>query len=208
MPLILRYMRLSDVQEVVAIDRESFSTPWPARSYNYEIAESTHSYMVVLHSVPDRPGSEGRSLRRLIRGFTGSWETGGTLLAYGGLWKILEEAHISTIATHLAHRGKGYGEVVLAAMISKAIALEASYVVLEVRVSNTIAQNLYTKYGFTISDVKRNYYRDDNEDAYDMRLDLHTPGIIDNFMDRWARIQARIPFTDVYTTVPHPREKR
>ena len=36
---------------------------------------------------------------------------------------------------------------------------------LEVRVSNTVAKNLYHKYGFVIVGRRPRYYRDNNEDA-------------------------------------------
>src|SRR5690606_13930030 len=84
-------------------------------------------------------------------------ETKSIILAYGGLWQVVEEAHISTIATHPDYRGQKYGEIVLACMVKRAIMLKAEYIVLEVRVSNTVAQRLYKKYGFEIHGTKKNY---------------------------------------------------
>ena len=92
----------------------------------------------------------------------------------------------------------------LAGMLRRAIALNAAYVVLEVRVSNDVAQNLYHKYGFEIHGVKKNYYHHDNEDAYDMRLEL-THETIDNFNRQYADLRQRIQFKDQYSRTPHPR---
>ena len=50
-------------------------------------------------------------------------------------------------------------------MIEQGIGLGASMVTLEVRVSNTVAKNLYHKYGFVIVGQRPRYYRDNNEDA-------------------------------------------
>ena len=202
MSLNLRYMRTADVARVVSIDRDAFSTPWSPRSYAYEVGESTYSHMVVLER------SEARQVqgwRRLLRGLSGAEtkELVTEVIAYGGLWNIMDEAHISTIATAVEARGNGYGELLLAAMIERSITLDATYVVLEVRVSNTVAQNLYEKYDFEITDRKKNYYRDNGEDAFDMRLDL-TPETIPRFRERFAAIKARHPMTDFYTDSQRP----
>jgi [ribosomal protein S18]-alanine N-acetyltransferase len=201
MSLKLRYMTLADITQVVTIDKEAFLTPWSAQSYSYEVGESSYSYMVVLE---DNAPPTLTGWKRFIRSFNGSTPR-GTVVSYGGLWNIMDEAHISTIASRHDVRGKGYGEVVLAAMIRKSFLLGAAYIVLEVRVSNTVAQNLYRKYEFDVYDTKRKYYRDNNEDAYDMRLDLRDSGIRSRFEERYTAIQQRVPFVDQYTNTPRPR---
>ena len=71
-----------------------------------------------------------------------------------------------------AWRGRGIGELMLLAMLDRSIELGAHEVTLEVRVSNTVAQNLYCKYGFEVVGRRSSYYRDNDEDAVVMRLDL------------------------------------
>jgi ribosomal-protein-alanine acetyltransferase len=127
------------------------------------------------------------------------------VVGYGGLWRIVDEAHISTIATHPNWRGRGWGELLLAGMIRRSLTLGAAYIVLEVRVGNIVAQNLYRKYEFEIAGVKPNYYRNNNEDAYDMRLNLVDVGMIERFQQRFAALQARHQFVDAYSDVPPPR---
>lgn len=199
--LRLRYMTYEDIAQIVHIEQEAFLTPWSARSYAYEVGESSYSYMVVLENPAPRPLT---GWKRLIRSFNGKTPQ-GQIVSYGGLWNIADEAHISTIASHEDWRGRGCGELVLAAMIRKAILLNAVYVVLEVRVTNTVAQNLYRKYEFEVVDTKKRYYRDNNEDAYDMRLFLDKPGIHERFAARYAAIAARLPHDDLYTETPRPR---
>jgi len=204
MSLTLRYMRLSDIPEVSAIDRMAFDPPWSPRSYQYEVTESNYSHMVVLEktSDPDKPKS---SWRRIIGSFGMLPESDSVIVGYGGLWNIVDEAHISTIATHPQFRGRGWGEVLLAGMIRRALSLNAAYLVLEVRVSNVVAQALYKKYGFEIVGTKANYYHSNNEDAYDMRLYFHNLDTYRaTFEPRYEALLARHRFADQYTTVRPP----
>jgi [ribosomal protein S18]-alanine N-acetyltransferase len=190
-------MRAADIPQVVTIDQQAFETPWSARSYAYEIGESSYSYMVVLESQPDSPPLQGwrRFVANLSRNGSHS-----QILGYGGLWHIMDEAHISTIATHPDWRGQGYGDVLLLAMIRRSIALRAGYIVLEVRVSNTIAQRLYQKYDFEIFATKRRYYRDNNEDAYDMRLSLDDSERVTRLIRAYEAMKARRGIEDRYST--------
>lgn len=201
MSLILRYMRLSDIASVVNIDRLSFDLPWSARSYAYEVSESTYSHMVVLeYRVP----KQTQGWRRWLQGLNGNHDVESHIVGYGGLWHILDEAHISTIATHPDWRGRGWGEVILAGMIRRAVTLNAGYMVLEVRVSNSVAQNLYHKYNFETIATKPNYYRNNSEDAYDMRLDLTHAGIRAKFTQQYEQLRAIHNFQDTYTEFKPP----
>lgn len=204
MALTLRYMRLADVPTVVAIDRVSFGAPWSARSFAYEVSQSTYSHMVALELAPELPQQKG--LRRLTQFLNGTPPADPVVVSYGGLWHIADEAHISTIATDPAQRGHGYGELALAAMIRRALTLGSAYIVLEVRVSNTVAQNLYLKYSFQVVDRKANYYHNDGEDAYDMRLSFsEQPNYAAQFEQRYAALLTRYRVRDEYSAVTPPR---
>lgn len=216
MTLTLRYMQLDDIPAVVMIDTVSFDPSWSARSYAFEITDSNYSYMLVLEqtrtpAAPQRQhhdaGKRARRLGRWLRemGASVSAASGSEahevreIVGYGGMWIIADEAHISTIASHPQHRGRGFGELALMTMIRKAIAMRAAYIVLEVRVSNVIAQQLYTKYGFQIVDTKQNYYHVQNEDGYDMRLSLHNnDDYVRQFLVRYDETMAREGMIDVY----------
>lgn len=203
MTLTLRYMHTADIPEVVNIEQASFRPAWSADSYRFEINRSECSFMVVLEAASAQPMTGLRRLINRVRGKENDIQK-REIVGFGGLWKIEDEAHVSTIASHPTYRGKSYGEILLAGMVHRAIDLGAGYIVLEVRVSNTVAQNLYHKYHFDIVDIKRGYYQNDNEDAYDMRVEL-TPANRDKLLRLYAAVRQKVPFTDTYSTVKHPR---
>jgi ribosomal-protein-alanine N-acetyltransferase len=197
MNLTLRYMTLADIPQVVEIDRQSFDTPWSARSYAYEIEESGYSHMLVLEAEVVRPLNGWKRWLRPL-GIASQPTAQKTILGYGGLWSISGEAHISTIATHPHWRGRGLGEILLAAMIHRSLDLDAEYIVLEVRVSNRVAQNLYHKYEFQTVERRPEYYRNNNEDAYDMRLAPLDDAMRQRFYVRWQHLVDTYQITDHY----------
>jgi ribosomal-protein-alanine N-acetyltransferase len=208
----LRYMQMDDVPALIQIEAVSFPDSWSARSYYFEINESNVSHMVCLERLNDEtaPPLAKPALsvwRRWLHWGRPAPDPNPTavLLAYAGLWRIQEEAHISTIATAPQERRKGYGEILLLGMLNKALTLGAHYVVLEVRVSNIAAQALYHKHGFSIFETKPKYYHSDGEDAYDMRLDLKAEGMAERLRLAQVTAQSRLPHQDVYTDSPHPR---
>ena len=205
MTLTLRYMRPGDIGAVYAMEQVTFSPPWSQGSFRFEIEQSPVSHMLVLEDSVERPMIGG--WQRFLSALRGQNDAAihREIVGYADMWKIEAESHISTIATHSAHRGKGYGEILLAGMMRRALALKAQYTVLEVRVSNTVAQNLYRKYHFEIVDTKRGYYQNNHEDAYDMRVRLDNPAIVAELNRLYGMIQAKVPFEDHFSTTPHPR---
>jgi ribosomal-protein-alanine N-acetyltransferase len=165
-PFVVESMRLDDVPEVMAIERESFPLPWPERAYRYELSQNQNSHYVVLRptSEPDA-GHWWHGLRPVWRR-----KTCPKIIGYGGFWMIAGEAHISTIAVDPAWRRRGLGELLLWDMLNRAVPLEAFEATLEVRVSNQVAQNLYHKYGFERVGRRRRYYQDNGEDAWIMTI--------------------------------------
>ena len=103
------------------------------------------------------------STNRLAHYFIGRFED--RVVAYGGIWVILEDSHVTTLAVDPEYRGRRFGEVLLLKLIDEAIEREAAWMTLEVRESNTVAQALYRKYGFTTVTMRTGYYSDDNESA-------------------------------------------
>jgi ribosomal-protein-alanine N-acetyltransferase len=169
--VIMRPMTVDDIGEVVELDRLSFPTPWPARTYQYEIENNEHAFMLVLEhggaSLQPRRNGLWERLKRLVGTDTASPRR---LVGYAGCWYMADEAHISTIAVHPDWRGKKLGDLMIWCMVRQAFRRGSSMVTLEVRVGNTVAQNLYRKYGFEIVGRRKGYYRDNGEDAYMMTL--------------------------------------
>ena len=99
---------------------------------------------------------------------------------------MMDEAHITTIADHPGYRGRGIGELMLNTLVGIAYEIGARRVTLECRVSNTLAQNLYQKYGFVVEGRRRRYYSDNHEDAFVMG----TPLIISaDYRERFAELR-------------------
>jgi ribosomal-protein-alanine N-acetyltransferase len=170
-------MRLVDIEAVLDIDRLSFPLPWSASSYRYELTQNAHSYFFVAlapqsGAAAPRAGWRER-LSDLLRSSPEAAAPPRLVVGYAGFWYIVDEAHISTIAVHPDWRGQGAGEQLLVAVLERALDLNAVQATLEVRVSNTRAQNLYRKYGFEEVGRRRRYYRDNGEDALLMTAELH-----------------------------------
>jgi ribosomal-protein-alanine N-acetyltransferase len=130
-------MRLSDLEQVMQIERLVFSAPWSERAYRYEVTQNEHSTMVVVRPSQHGAGRPMRFLQRL--GFVEPCP----VLGYAGCWLLVDEIHISTIAVHPEWRGRGLGELLLVSLLDRGIELEARQATLEVRVSNLTAQALY-----------------------------------------------------------------
>lgn len=202
MTLTLRYMTIPDIAQVVAIDRQAFNPAWSPQSYAYEINESNYSHMLVIEDGPTEKSVNG--LRRVFQNLGGGVAE-RRVVAYGGLWHIVDEAHISTIASHPELRGRGFGELALVAMLHRSVTLNAGYVMLEVRVSNVIAQRLYHKHNFRVTMTRPRYYHSDGEDAYEMRLNLKTDAARQQIRDHFAALLKRHDAVDRYSNTPAPR---
>jgi ribosomal-protein-alanine N-acetyltransferase len=87
------------------------------------------------------------------------------IVGFSGIWMMAGEAHITNIAVRGEYRGRGLGEHLLLATIDLGQSLEASFMTLECRASNIVAQGLYNKYGFMEMGVRKGYYLDNHEDA-------------------------------------------
>lgn len=87
------------------------------------------------------------------------------LIGYAGSWRILDEAHITTIAVDPSYKRRKIGEALLHRIVEECLKYEVKYITLEVRVSNAAAVGLYEKYGFKSLGTRKGYYQNNNEDA-------------------------------------------
>lgn len=163
--LVIAPMADSDVRDVLRIEEQSFATMWPANAFYQELHDNKMAHYYV-----------GRA--------------GDRLVSYGGIWVILEDSHITTIAVHPQYRGRRYGEIMLLRLLDEAIARGASWMTLEVRESNDVAQALYRKYGFTTVSTRRGYYSDNNENALVMWAGNLKSAIYEN---RLRTLRATLP---------------
>lgn len=186
MPFLIESMRVEDIPEVVEIEQICFATPWPASAYRRELQNTSSTRYVVVRQLENESeaptDTEPPFLDRLMshldntRPDKPSPATANPVVGYAGLWMMMDEAHITTIGVHPLYRGKRLGELMLVGLIDIAMQLGSSWLTLEVRVSNNVAQNLYRKYYFDVKGVRRKYYTDNDEDAYVMWTDnITTP---------------------------------
>jgi ribosomal-protein-alanine N-acetyltransferase len=99
-------------------------------------------------------------------------EYDGDVIGYGGMWTIMDEAHVTNIAVRAGYRGQGLGEKLMTELQRTAVFFGAARMTLEVRVSNEIAQRLYRKLGFEPAGIRPGYYSDNQEDALIMWAEL------------------------------------
>ena len=181
MPYV-RLMRKEDIAQVNEIDREAFPTQWPAANYQHELQNRLAHYIVACDEgktveEPEVKASPEKGLPRLLsrarqlfnhnRFFSNELPPSGKeyITGFAGFWIMVDEAHITNIAVRELYRYQGIGELLLISTIDLATELNARIITLEVRASNTAAQSLYHKYGFTQTGLRRGYYTDNREDA-------------------------------------------
>ncbi len=129
-----------DVAEIMEIERKAFKSHWPETAFINEIYRN-----------------------RLAHYFVARHEE--VLVGYAGIWLVVDEAHITTVAVHPDYRRQRIGEQLLHHLLVVAISKGARWATLEVRESNQGAQDLYKKYGFSSVGVRKNYYTEENENA-------------------------------------------
>ena len=193
-PYAVEPMSLDDVPSVGSIERMVFARPWPVDAYNYELLENPKSHYLVARLKEKEPLKASRSgfKEALRRAMTGP-DIDRSLLGYGGLWLVADEAHICTLAVHPGWRQRHIGELLLASLVEKAMELGSACVTLECRVSNYVAQNLYEKYGFNRVGLRKGYYSDNHEDAFIMTTDpIDTPEYQARFLALRETLDARL----------------
>ena len=160
----IRPMTVADLEAVQLIERASFTTPWPPQAYRQELETNRlASYLVATID--------------------------GEVVAYGGVWLMVDESHVTTFAVHPRYRRRGIGERLLLAILDRSLERRAREATLEVRLSNLPARRLYEKYGFRPVGIRPRYYSDDGEDALIMTTE---PLAEPQMRERLARLRAAL----------------
>lgn len=140
MEVIIRKMVIDDIDQVMEVEKNSFTTPWSKEAFSMEITKNILARYLVA-------------------------ELEGKIVGYGGLWLIIDEGHITNIAVDKKYRNRGIGSLILEGLINICREWNTKAMTLEVRKSNEEAKNLYKKYGFIEYGIRPGYYADDKEDA-------------------------------------------
>ena len=149
-----------------AIEKASFTTPWPSYAYRNELETNRLAHYLVVRAAAE-------------------------VIAYAGVWLMVDEAHVTTFAVAPAWRRRRIGERLLIAILDLALARGARAATLEVRLSNLGARRLYEKYGFRPVGIRPRYYSDDHEDALIMTTEpFESPAMVTRLATRRAEIAA------------------
>lgn len=138
--IVIEKMREKHLDAVMEIERQAFTVPWSRESFEMEITRNRCAYYIVA----------------LMK---------EKVVGYGGMWLVVDEAHITNIAVHKDYRGMGVGKKIVESLIEEAKRRKLDAMTLEVRQSNYVARHLYEKYGFVPFGRRKGYYSDNNEDA-------------------------------------------
>ena len=133
-------MKGKDIDEVMHLEKLCFPVPWSKDAFRMEVEKNqcARYYIVRMNN---------------------------QLIGYGGMWLILDEAHITNIAVHPEHRRRGVGRLLMETLMKEAVILKMERMTLEVRVSNKAAISLYKSLGFEEGGIRKGYYSNDREDA-------------------------------------------
>jgi ribosomal-protein-alanine N-acetyltransferase len=143
----VRRLVAEDVDAVVVIETEAFSTPWHRDTF-LDLVDRPTLELVVLE---DR-------------------EAG--VIGYAVLWCVLEQGELANMAVTPAFRGRGLGGFLLSSVLERARSRGIETIFLEVRASNEPAIRLYERFGFLEVGARRGYYKDPREDARVMQAML------------------------------------
>ena len=202
MRYIVEEMTMADVPRVIEIEKLSYPATWPPSAYRKELQDNRWAHYFVLRdrTLGETHESMGQESERARRPFplsllpsrsavtvTSIYQP--SIIGFAGLWLMVDEAHITTIAIHPDYRGKGLGELELATLIETGYRINAQRVTLEVRVSNYVAQSLYRKYGFREEGKRPRYYSDNQEDALIMSTEELSS---ESYKERFKRLTAAL----------------
>ncbi len=132
-------LRPETLDSLYALECLSFSAPWTRQAFENELTNENACYVLLTE--------------------------GETVIGYCAFWQAADSADITNIAVHPDYRRRGLGKKILEHTLKKATARGVKQMYLEVRVSNTAAQALYTACGFTRVGERKKYYADNQEDA-------------------------------------------
>ena len=134
-------MELQDIDEVVALEQELFTSPWSKDDFIYEIEKNAFSTILILQEDDQIAG-------------------------YLGMWNLGDQSQITTLGVKKQYQGRGFAKALMNKCIEITKYLGYDNISLEVRVSNQKAIKLYQQFGFQTVAIRKDYYQDNHEDAY------------------------------------------
>jgi len=142
----LRFEELREdrIPAILDIEKEVNSAPWSEKSFRNELDHKGGIFIVALAD--------------------------GKVAGYGGVWMVVDEAHITTIAVAPESQREGIGTRLVIDLLVRAKEAGMTCATLEVRAGNVPAISLYEKLGFKNTATRKAYYPDNKENAIVMWL--------------------------------------
>ena len=137
--LIFRPMTQGDADAVAELELKCFAMPWSRADFFREVKNELAEYVI--------------------------GELDKKIVAYAGAWVSFEQAEVMHVAVEPKLRGQGIGTLLFGELIKSVKARGAKSITLEVRPSNAAAIKLYENFGLKSVGRRKNYYRDNDEDA-------------------------------------------
>jgi len=135
--MTIRPMCEADLDPVLAIEKQSFTSPWTREAFEQELRKPFGICLVE--------------------------EERGSVTAYLIAWRVMDEVHIANLAVRPDRRRQGAAGRLLRFLESRE--RSAAWMGLEVRKGNAAARSLYRKLGFFETGLRRRYYEAEGEDA-------------------------------------------
>lgn len=143
MEIIISRMTLSDLLEIKNILISDFDDFWNFDVFRSELENENSKYLVA--------------------------KSDNEIIGFAGIWKAVDDIHITNIVTKKCYRNKGIGSRLLEELINLSKKENLSSLTLEVNENNIYAIKLYEKYNFKKIGLRKNYYSQ-NENAIIMTL--------------------------------------
>lgn len=144
--LVIEEMKVDDIDGVFEVEKNCFEDYWSKDSFKKELSNNLAKYLVA--------------------------KVDGKVAGYVGIWFVVDEGHITNVAVHEDYRGQKIGDQLIKELVQVCKDNKIVSMTLEVRTSNTVAQNLYRKYGFKMAGIRKEYYNNNKEDAIIMWNDI------------------------------------
>lgn len=138
--LVIRRGEEKDILAIEELEKQCFATPWSYESLKYDIVENNRALYLVA-------------------------EIEGEIVGYVGIWKIVDEGHITNVAVSPSHRRKHIASALLETLFRVTERAGVVQHTLEVRAGNEGAIKLYEGFGFKEAGLRKGYYEDNGEDA-------------------------------------------
>jgi ribosomal-protein-alanine N-acetyltransferase len=137
-------LREEHLPAVLEIEKQANSAPWSERSFRNEL---DHPHGIFLVALAD-----------------------GQVVGYGGIWLVVDEAHVTNVAVDPGFRRQGVARKLMRDLLKRSRERGMTCSTLEVRAGNEAATRLYEGLGYKITATRRGYYPDNREDAAVMWL--------------------------------------